>query len=137
MVKRYYLDASIYIDYYEDRKDRFRPLGEWAHRLLYNIEQEKSLLFISDLLMEELEKYFSQERADLLLNTYASVIKKIKFNNKQLKEARKLARKRKVPLEDALHAIIARDNKAILVTRDKHFEKLLDITIPRKPEDLI
>jgi len=31
-----------------------------------------------------------------------------------------------MPVKDALHAILARDNKAILVTRDKHFYDLAD-----------
>ena len=38
---------------------------------------------------------------------------------------------------DALHALIARDNKCIMVTRDAHFKKLLDIINPKKPEDII
>jgi len=35
---------------------------------------------------------------------------------------------RNVPRGDALHAIIARDHKLILITRDNHFKKLEDIS---------
>jgi len=42
-----------------------------------------------------------------------------------------------VPFFDALHAVLARDNKAIMVTRDKHFDELLDITKYKKPEEII
>ncbi len=56
---------------------------------------------------------------------------------KQYGKAKDLAAKRKVPLLDAMHAIIARDEKAILVSRDNHFKKLLDITKPKKPEEII
>lgn len=137
MVDKYYLDTSIYIDYYENRVDRFRPLGDWAHRLLALIEAKNAVLLISDLLISELESHLSKEQVKELLETYDGVIKKVKFIDKQLKEAREIANKRKIPLGDALHAIIARDNKALLVTRDHHFEELADITLSKKPEDLI
>jgi len=42
-----------------------------------------------------------------------------------------------VPAGDALHAIVARDNDLILVTRDRHFRKLEDISKHYKPEELI
>jgi len=137
MKRKYYLDTSIWIDYYEDRKYRFRPLGEWAHRLLSMIEYDKDDLLISDVLEEELERRFSKEKVDALLNTYRMRIKRIESSEKQLNEAKILAKKRGVPKEDALHAIIARDKKALLIARDHHFENLFDITISNKPEDLI
>lgn len=34
MEEKYYLDACIWRDYFENREDRFRPLGEWAFRLV-------------------------------------------------------------------------------------------------------
>ncbi|MFT7615376.1 MAG: putative nucleic acid-binding protein [Candidatus Woesearchaeota archaeon] len=43
----------------------------------------------------------------------------------------------KISLGDALHAILARDNNCILVTRDKHFQKITPICIPYKPEEII
>lgn len=35
------------------------------------------------------------------------------------------------------HVILARDNNAIMVTRDEHFYKLTDIVSVKKPEELI
>lgn len=58
-------------------------------------------------------------------------------NKKQFGKAKDLFKKRDLPLFDSLHALLAREQKAIMVTRDKHFEKLKDIIIPRKPEELI
>ena len=52
-------------------------------------------------------------------------------------EARKLARQRNVPNKDALHAILARDNNLQLISRDRHFEKLKDITEIKLPEGFI
>ncbi|MBN1376781.1 PIN domain-containing protein [Candidatus Woesearchaeota archaeon] len=49
----------------------------------------------------------------------------------------KISRKINIPKNDVLHAILARDNNAILVTRDKHFYKLAEKIIVKKPEELI
>lgn len=38
---------------------------------------------------------------------------------------------------NALHAIVARDNGLILITRDNHFRVLQDISKYYKPEELI
>ena len=53
------------------------------------------------------------------------------------KAAKKIAKERDVPAGDALHAIIARDDDLILVTRDRHFRKLEDISKHHKPEEII
>ncbi len=58
-------------------------------------------------------------------------------SNAQAREARSIAKSRNVSFADALYAIIARDNNAIVVTRDAHFLLLTDIAEPRKPEELI
>ena len=71
------------------------------------------------------------------MSTFKGIIRRIGFTGRQFKEAKELAHRRKVPWGDALHAIIARDNDAVLVTRDHHFERLSDISIPQKPEDII
>ena len=57
--------------------------------------------------------------------------------DEEIDEAKKLALERDVPRRDAFHAVVARDNEAILITRDYHFQKLKDISIPRLPEDFI
>lgn len=59
------------------------------------------------------------------------------ISESQAKEAAILCKQRKVAFGDALHAILARDNNAIMVTRDKHFLGLADIAEVKKPEDLI
>jgi predicted nucleic acid-binding protein len=137
MPKEYCLDTSIYIDYFEDRSDRLRPLGEWAHMLLSLIESDGDILVISDLLREELEKRIPKERIAELFESYGTAILEIEFTRKQFSEALIIARERDLPFKDVLYAIMARDNNAILVARDHHFEGLLDISIPRKPEEII
>lgn len=48
---RYYLDTSIWRDFYENRTDRFRPLGEWAFELFRKIIREKSIVLYSELVI--------------------------------------------------------------------------------------
>mgnify|MGYP001560359172 CR=1 FL=1 len=55
----------------------------------------------------------------------------------QLSEARALASRAVVPLGDAIHAILARDNDAILVSRDVHFQKLRHVVEVRRPDELL
>ena len=56
---------------------------------------------------------------------------------KQVRKSKDLSSKRDIPKGDALHALIARDNKATLVTLDNHFKKLYDITKSKRPQDII
>lgn len=63
-------------------------------------------------------------------------MEKVSISEEQAKEAAVICKKRNVPFGDALHAILARDNKSIMVTRDKHYKKLKDIADIQKPEDL-
>lgn len=56
---------------------------------------------------------------------------------RQYGKAKDLKNKRKIPFLDALHAILSRDNGAVMVTRDLHFNKILDITKFKKPEEII
>lgn len=55
----------------------------------------------------------------------------------QLKEAIRFSEKLQMPVKDALHAILARDNGAVLISRDKHFYELAGEVTIKRPEDLI
>ncbi len=138
MAEGYYLDTSIWMDIYEDRKGyNQEPLGDFAWKLLSLIKAKKEKLVISDLLIIELEMNYSIEKINGMIKLFEDVIEKVIVRPKQRDEAKKIAKERNIPPGDALHAIIARDNKLILVTRDNHFKKLEDISRYYKPEDLI
>lgn len=72
-----------------------------------------------------------------MLKPFKSVILFVEATEKQIGKAKDLASKRKIPKRDAIHALIARDNRAILVTLDRHFKEILDIIKPKRPQDLI
>lgn len=138
MTEKYYLDSCIWRDYFENRSDRFRPLGDWALDLIKKIMREEGTFIISDHLINELKKNYSLDE----LNKFFDVIPKaliirISTNENQAKEAFKIKKELGIPFGDAVHAILARDSNAVLISRDKHFYELnMQIKIKR-PEELI
>ncbi|MEK6934395.1 MAG: PIN domain-containing protein [Nanoarchaeota archaeon] len=139
MKTKFYIDPSIWRDYYENRSDRFRPLGEWALKLINEIIENKNVIIYSDFVIEELKIKYNEEEINKILGIIGQrgLLLKVDISKAQLQEASILCKKRNVAFGDALHAILARDNKAIMITRDKHFLELLDIVEIKKPEDLI
>ena len=138
MVQRYYVDTSIWIDLYEDRKGyNNESLGDFAWKLFADIKAKKDKLVISDILIRELEMNYSLEEINGMMKPFLDIIEKITFTQEQKDNAKKIANERNIPPGDALHAILARDHKLILITRDNDFRKLQDITSYHKPEEII
>ena len=137
-IQKYYLDTCIWRDYFEDRTDKFRPLGEWAFRCIQRLIAENAVIIISDLVNKELSKDYSmQEIEDMLSICTDEILMTIELTEKQTIEARSVSRGANIPLHDAMHAIMARDANAILVTRDKHFIEIPFKVDIKKPEELI
>ena len=138
MPQKYYLDTSIWIDLYEDRKGYNKePLGDYAWKLLALIKTKKSILIITDLLIKELGMNYSVEEINGMMKPFERIIERIITTKEQRDEANKIAEERKLPKGDVLHAILSRDHNLVLVTRDKHFKELEDISKYYKPEDFI
>ena len=138
MAKKYYIDACIWRDYFENRSDRFRPLGEWAFRLIKKIIGLGDYILYSELVVRELQKYFSDDKIKSIFSLVPEEsLLKASIYPEQTREARFLARKLKIPKQDALHAILARDNKAIMISTDHHYDVLTKIVETYRPQDLI
>jgi predicted nucleic acid-binding protein len=134
----YYIDACIWIDYFEMRNDKFRPLGEWAFKLIKKAVEDDMKIVLSDHLFLELRNRYSAETIRKIFEILPEqTILNITTNDRQANEAFKLKVKLNIPFGDALHAILARDNDAILVSRDKHYQELSEEVVIKKPEDLI
>jgi len=138
MVKKYLIDTSIWIDLYEDRKGFYNePLGDYALKLLSTIKIQESIIVLTDLLLKELEMNYSLSEINGMFKPFEKITEKVITTKEQREEAKKIANKRNLPPGDALHSILARDNNLILITRDKHFKQLEDISKHYKPEELI
>lgn len=131
----YYFDTSIWIDIYDERGFN----GEVAKELLEKIILEEGVIFYSDVVFVEFKRVgFSEYEINQVLGiAKPDHLQRINSTKIQMEEAKKLAAQRQVPVRDALHAVLARDREAQLVSRDRHFQKLKDITIAKFPEDLI
>ena len=137
MAEKYYLDTSIWMDYYEDRKDPSKDLGEFAFILLCKLLSTKTKIVVSSFLLRELQVSYSLDMIRGLTLPFDKLMERVDVSDNQRDEAKKVAEERHVPKGDALHAILARDNNAILVSRDKHFQLLTDICEVVKPEEII
>ena len=138
MIPKYYVDTSIWMDLLEDRKGyNGEPLGDYALKLFVMIKAKKHTLVVSDLLIRELESNYSVEEINGMVLPFQNIIEKVLMTKEQRDEAKKIALERDLPPGDALHAIVARDNRYVMVTRDKHFKYLQDITKHYKPEEII
>ncbi|MDD5418131.1 MAG: PIN domain-containing protein [Candidatus Nanoarchaeia archaeon] len=138
MQKKYYIDSCIWIDYFENRSDRFKPLGDWAFLLFKKIINENNLILYSDLLQGELSNLFNESDITEILSIIPErILLKVNSSKIQLKETMFISKKFMIPVNDALHFILARENNAILITRDKHLLELPVKIKVAKPEELI
>jgi predicted nucleic acid-binding protein len=138
MVKKYYIDTSIWIDLIENRKGyNGEPLGNYAVKLFYKIIKNKGIIILSDVILLELKTHYNLAQINGMIAPFSNNLEKLITNKDQYQESKILSFKKNIPKGDALHAILARDNNLILVTRDRHFEKIKDIVMFYKPEELI
>lgn len=51
-------------------------------------------------------------------------------------KAKEICAEKNIPLSDTIHAIIAHNADATLITQDKHFRKLKDVVSIKRPGDI-
>lgn len=137
MEQKFYLDTAIWRDYFEDRKDGIRPLGEFAFQFLKNCEKKDCKVLYSETVVHELRKDYSDKRIKQVFSSFEHFLEIVPISNEQYLESKKLTRiKTESHESDILHAVLARDNKAVLITRDFHFETLRDIVEIKAPEEV-
>ena len=136
--ERFYLDTSIWLDFFEDRDEPNFPKSMWAKELIKKIIMKENQIIFSDNNFLELTNlgYLESEIKELL-SQLKSIIIFVESTEREIGKAKDLAQKRDIPKRDALHALIARDNNALLITLDNHFRKLTDIITPHNPKEFI
>ena len=135
---KYYLDTSIWLDFFENRNEPNFPKGEYAARLLNKIINNNDRIIYSDLTLFEIEEAgYSFHEVQEMLSPLKPFLIFVEAADKETGKAKDIAFKRNIPKGDALHAILARNNNAKLITFDNHFKKLKDITTPFTPKEII
>ncbi|MFA5797801.1 MAG: PIN domain-containing protein [Candidatus Woesearchaeota archaeon] len=117
---RYYIDTCVWIDFIEGRTN----IDLFTECIL-----EDHTVILSYPLQKELGKYVHSEQLTMILALLSAkeLIERVDVFEHDKKEALHLSAQRNIPFADALHAVLARNNDALLITRDKHFLKLRDI----------
>ena len=137
---RYYLDTCIWRDFHENRiGSGGKPLGKIAFSFIIQCAKKKEDIIISDKVISELHGQYSQDEVESLFKSLAMVVQTVRMNVQKddILNAEALSRKHDIPRSDALHAILSQKANAILITRDKHFLKIKEECIIRKPEELL
>ena len=68
MKQRFYLDTSIWRDYYENRSDSSKQLGRLALQLLLKIIKQDGQIFYSDFVVQELMIKYSKEEISTIFS---------------------------------------------------------------------
>ena len=136
-MERYYFDTSIWLNFFEKRNEFNLPKGEYTEILIKLIIRKGDKVIISDILKNELLKLgYLRNEIENMFFPLRRILIYFPSNKKQFKRAKDLSKKRNIPLLDAMHALLARDQKAIMITRDKHFLLLRDIITSKRPEEI-
>jgi len=103
------------------------------------ILKNKDIVLFSEIIIRELKTDYTQVEINNALKFIFihGILRKVEVPKESQIEAEKISKKRNLPAADVLHAILARNNKAILVSQDNHFKKLKDIAEVKKPEKII
>jgi predicted nucleic acid-binding protein len=101
----------------------------YADDFFFRIIANEDVVLVSQLISKEFFRYADYNFIASLLALLDSkdLIEHVSTYKFQEDEAELLAEGRDVPRPDALHAVLARDNNSILVTKDKHFLSLKDV----------
>lgn len=139
-MRRLYLDTDILLDYLLDRKDKMRPLGEFAFQLLKRTLSCEFVITISDFVIRELDNTKPNWRDyNMFPELYAlGKITLAELDSVYLKEAERINKEYDVPWFDSIHYVLAKKSGCILVTQDKHFDELKkqNEVMIAKPEEL-
>ena len=137
MVKKFYVYTCIWLDLLDDRKSGFNPLGEVAFQFLKNCSKHNCIVIVSELVKKELESYASNKEIESLFEPFLEQIVFPELSKKVIGEARLLKiKKSNTHLTDILHALVAKEQDCVMITRDKHFDVLSEIVKVQLPEEV-
>mgnify|MGYP001571701155 CR=1 FL=1 len=133
-MKKYYFDTSIWLDVIEERGEHC----DVAMALIAMISENEDTILFSDTIMTELKNlgYSRDGIIEVFKERPTLKLQRVHTTRHQLHEARRITAASSVPYRDAMHAVLTRDNNAILVSRDRHFNLLRHITHAARPEEL-
>lgn len=140
-MKKVYVDTNVFLDYFLNRSDRLRPLGEFAFSLFKRAFLKEIKIIISDWTLSELESSEASEEdiaamLDDLKNSGS--LKVVKLIEEDRRKARKILKEFGLHTADAIHVALAvRSGAEVLVTRNiKDFVKAENLIESVLPEEI-
>ncbi|MFA6269303.1 MAG: hypothetical protein WCW13_03215 [archaeon] len=138
MIKKFYVDTCIWRDLLENRKSGFLALGDLAFGFLSKCRDNGCAIIVSSFVIEELNYFFP---ASTITDLFESFLKQIVFvepSEEAINEASILSKKTyDTHLSDILHAVVAKEQSCVMITRDKHFHVLTNIVKVCLPEEVL
>ncbi len=135
-----YIDTNIFIDYFYNRKDKFRDLGSIAGSILRRTLQCEFTVHTSTLVIHELSANNNMTVAKKLfpLLHLRKKLMCVGADEQDILFTEKLCVERSAPFADTLHAVLARKSGAdFLVTRNvRDFRNLKELIAVVLPENL-
>jgi len=135
-MQKFYLDTNIWLDYFENRSDGLKPLGEFAFQFLKKAIESKSLLCYSNIVLTELNSVLTKDKVDSRISMLKNNLTYVESTKEDYFFAKKITSSFNIHFTDALHTAIAFRLGAVLITRDRHFE-CLDFIEVKKPEEVL
>lgn len=135
-----YIDTNVYLDYFEGRTDKFRPLGEFAYQIFQRTLSCEFTIVFSGLLFKEILNHTKEQQLYAFLHEFKEKNKiletKATFEDKV--KTQQIVKEKRTSFNDTLHAVIAqRMGAEFLVTRNiQDFLELQEIVKILLPEYL-
>lgn len=135
-----FVDSNIFLDYYFDRKNHIKPLGEFAFQFIKRALACEFELVICDRVLDEIKRKLELNSLEVERRIFhelnsAKKLEIIDYSDQQALEAKQLGKNTGFPINDCLYAVIARDLTIPIVSRDNHFKEILFVEV-FSPEEL-
>ncbi|MDD3083405.1 MAG: type II toxin-antitoxin system VapC family toxin [Candidatus ainarchaeum sp.] len=128
----YYVDSCIWIDFFNNRFDGLKPLGEFAFQFFKKCLKNNNNVLFSKMVVFELKNngldFFE------ISKDFCFILEEVFPSKNDLEKIKSLSIEKQIPFGDAFHYVLSKTNKAILVSRDNH---LLSFNETKLPEELI
>ncbi len=126
------------MDFFEDRNEPDFPKGELIQQLIQKIIRDDEIIMYSDVNLLELRNVgYSEYEIEELFRPLKPVLMFAESTEKQRRRAGEIASQREIPKGDVLHALLARDTNASMITHDLHFKEIEDIIRPNSVRDML
>jgi predicted nucleic acid-binding protein len=139
-----YVDSNVFLNVWFEEMQKLTPAFYYSRKILDAVLECRFQLVISDLTVKELSRKTGLSK-EIIVKEYMkpyemlSKLTIVKTSMDMIREANTISREYRLHAADALHVLVAKNEKCSLVTRDKELTrtaKRIDVRVAL-PEELI